>query len=309
MHVIGMLRGTNCPWWIYSLAVFLRISDENILADKCLFLRRQIVKLVYNANSGHIGGSLSATEIAAALYYSAIAHDPANPKWGGRDYVVWSKGHATPLAYSILADCGYFPSQELSTFRKEGSRLQGHVDRLKVPGIEASSGPLGQGMSMALGMALALRLDGKPNRVWAILSDGEHEEGATWEAIMAAGHYKADNLTAILDYNNVQLTGPVPKIMDIAPIAEKYRAFNWNVLEADGHNISALLESYKKAVEFQGKPTVVIARTVKGKGVSIFEKEATGFHGTPPKKGEYEAAMAELGPAKWPDYVHSEHGK
>ncbi len=285
------------------MAVFQRISDENILADKCLFLRRQIVRMVYDANSGHIGGSLSATEIAAALYYSTIAHDPANPRWEGRDYVVWSKGHATPLAYSILADCGYFPPSELSTFRKEGSRLQGHVDRLKVPGIEASTGPLGQGMSIALGMALALRLDGKPNRVWAILSDGEHEEGATWEAIMAAGHYKAGNLTAILDYNQKQLTGPVKEIMDIAPIAEKYRAFNWNVLEADGHDIGALLEAYGKAVEFPGKPTVVIARTVKGKGVSIFEQEATGFHGTPPKKEEYETAMAELGPAKWKDYV------
>lgn len=276
--------------------------NPQFLSDKSLFLRRQSVRLVKAANSGHIGGSLSATELMTCLYYGALAHDPANPKWEGRDYVVWSKGHASPLAYPILADTGYFPTAELATFRKLGTRLQGHVDRLKVPGIEASTGPLGQGLSMALGIALGLRLDGKQNHVWALVSDGEHQEGETWEAVMAAAQYKTANLTAIVDYNNVQLTGPLPKIMDVAPFADKYRAFGWNVIEIDGHDIKAILVAYAQAKKVTDRPTAIIAHTIKGKGVSIFEKEKSGFHGTPPKQEEFDTAMKELCGANCPDY-------
>ncbi len=284
------------------MAAYALTSDKQLLADKCLLHRRHIVKMVHCASSGHMGGSLSAVELATTLYYSFLKGDPANPKWDGRDYVVWSKGHASPLAYSILADLGYFPKAELATFRKLGTRLQGHVDRLKVPGIDASTGPLGQGISIALGMALATRLDKTPNHVWAITGDGEHQEGQMWEAIMAAGFHKTDNLTVILDYNKKQLSGPVENIVDIAPIADKYRAFNWNVIEINGHDIVQIIDAYKKALAFKGKPTVVIADTIKGKGVPIFEQEISGFHGAPPCDADYEKAMAGLGPAKWPDF-------
>jgi transketolase len=213
-----------------------------------------------------------------------------------------SKGHIVPLAYSILADQGYFPKEELATFRKLGTRLQGHPDRLRTPGIEASTGPLSEGFSMALGIALAQRVDKKPNHVWVITGDGEHQEGETWEAIMAAGFYKTDNLTVILDYNKKQNTCECEKIMDIAPIADKYRAFNWNVIEIDGHDFGQIIDAYRKALAFKGKPTVIIANTIKGKGVTIFEQEASGFHGAPPNPAEFEAAMAQLGPAKWPDF-------
>jgi len=291
--------GTRGFW---EVAAYALVSDKQLLADKCLLHRRHIVKMVHCRQSGHMGGSLSATELATTLYYSFLRQDPQNPKWDGRDYAVWSKGHASPLAYSILADLGYFPKAELGTFRKFGSRLQGHVDRLKVPGIEASTGTLGQGLSVSLGIALGLRLDRLPNHVWAITSDGEHEEGQMWEAIMAAAQYKADNLTVILDYNKKQLSGPVDKIMDVAPLADKYRAFNWNVIEIDGHDIPQIIDAYKKALVLKGKPTVIIASTVKGKGVSVFEQEASGFHGAPPCDADFELAMAELGPAKWPDF-------
>jgi len=284
------------------VAAYALVSDKQLIADKCLLHRRHIVKMVRLTSSGHIGGSFSLAELASVLYYSILKHDPQNPKWDGRDYVVWSKGHVTPLAYSILADCGYFPKAELSTFRKLGSRLQGHPDRMKLPGIEASTGPLGQGVSMGLGIALATRVDGKPNHVWVFSGDGEHQEGEVWEAIMAAGNFKTDNLTIVLDYNGKQNTCEVNKVMCLEPIADKYRAFNWNVIEIDGHDLGQILDAYRKALAFKGKPTVIIARTVKGKGVSIFEQEASGFHGMPPNDADFAKAMAELGPAKEPDF-------
>jgi len=285
------------------VAAYALVSDKQLIADKCLLHRRHVVKMVRLTNSGHIGGSYSLCELAATLYYSFLKHDPANPKWDGRDYVVWSKGHVSPLAYSILADCGYFPKEELATFRKLGTRLQGHPDRLKVPGIEVSTGPLGEGYSMGLGLALATRVDKKSNHVWVFTGDGEHQEGEVWEAVMAAGNFKTDNLTVVLDYNKKQNTCEVNKVMCIEPIADKYRAFNWNVIEVkDGHDIGQIMDAYKKALAFKGKPTVIIAHTVKGKGVALFENEASGYHGMPPNDADFAKAMAELGPAKWPDF-------
>ena len=275
------------------MAAYALVSDKQFLADKCLLHRRHIVKMVRITNSGHIGGSFSAAELLTTLYYSFLKADPANPKWDGRDYVVLSKGHIVPLAYSILADQGYFPKEELATFRKLGTRLQGHPDRLRTPGIEASTGPLSEGFSMALGIALAQRVDKKPNHVWVITGDGEHQEGETWEAIMAAGFYKTDNLTVILDYNKKQNTCECEKIMDIAHIADKYRSFNWNVIEIDGHDFKQILEALAWARTIQGQPTMICARTVKGKGVSFMENQA-GWHGVPPKTEEYEKALAEL---------------
>jgi transketolase len=256
-------------------------------------LRRDVITMISTAGSGHPGGSLSAADIVTALYFKVMKHNPKDPRWADRDRFVLSKGHAAPILYAALAECGYFPVEELSTLRKLGSRLQGHTDRTLTPGVEMSAGSLGQGLSYGIGMALAGRLDRQNYRVYVILGDGECDEGQVWEAAMFAPHHRMDNLTAIVDHNDLQLDGRVCDIMALEPLPDKWRAFNWNVLEIDGHNIGEILKALAKAGETKGKPTVIIAHTVKGKGVSFMEGNVD-FHGKAPNAEQTEQALKEL---------------
>lgn len=256
-------------------------------------IRRRIIEMTHAAGSGHPGGSLSAAEIMAVLFFGVMRHDPKRPQWEGRDRFYLSKGHACPVLYAALGESGYFDSAEYPNFRKLGSRLQGHPHRLKTPGVEASSGSLGQGLSLAVGTALGLRMDGKPNRVYCLMGDGELQEGQVWEAAMAAGHFRLDNLCAIVDYNGLQIDGQVEAVMGLAPLSEKWRSFRWNVLEVDGHRVEALSSAFERASNTKGKPTVVLARTVKGKGVSFMENRPE-WHGRAPNDEECEKALKEL---------------
>jgi transketolase len=256
-------------------------------------LRRHVITMIATAGSGHPGGSLSAADIVTALYFEVMRHDPKNPQWPDRDRFVLSKGHAAPILYAALAECGYFPVEELSTLRKLDSRLQGHTDRTLTPGVEMSAGSLGQGLSYGIGIALAGRLDKRDYQVYVLLGDGECEEGQVWEAAMFAPHHRMDNITAIVDHNDLQLDGRVCDIMGLEPLADKWRAFNWHVLEINGHDISQVLKALKKARETKGKPTVIIAHTVKGKGVSFMEGNVD-FHGKAPTAQETEIALKEL---------------
>jgi transketolase len=256
-------------------------------------LRRHVITMIATAGSGHPGGSLSAADIVTALYFKAMRHDPKNPQWPDRDRFVLSKGHAAPILYAALAECGYFPVEELSTLRKLGSRLQGHTDRTLTPGVEMSAGSLGQGLSYGIGMALAGRLDKRDYRVYVLLGDGECDEGQVWEAAMFAPHHRMDNITAIIDHNDLQLDGRVCDIMGLEPLADKWRAFNWHVIEINGHDIKAILQALKKAGDVKGKPTVIIAHTIKGKGVSFMEGNVD-FHGKAPNPQETEQALKEL---------------
>lgn len=256
-------------------------------------LRRHVIQMIATAGSGHPGGSLSAADIVTALYFKVMRHDPKNPQWTDRDRFVLSKGHAAPVLYAALAECGYFPVEELSTLRKLGSRLQGHTDRTLTPGVEMSAGSLGQGLSFGIGIALAARLDKRDYHVYVLLGDGECEEGQIWEAAMLAPHFQTDNLTAIVDHNGIQLAGRCCDIMGIEPLADKWRAFNWSVIEIDGHDTKQILQALKKAREIKGKPTVIIAHTVKGKGVSFMEGNVD-FHGKAPNAQEAEIALKEL---------------
>ncbi len=256
-------------------------------------LRRHIVTMIGKAGSGHPGGSLSAVEIVTAPFWRVMRHKPADPHWPDRDRFVLSKGHAAPVLYSALAECGYFPVSELATLRQLDSRLQGHADRTATPGVEMSSGSLGQGLSFAVGTALAGRLDSKSYRVYALLSDGECDEGQTWEAAMAAAHYKVDNLTAIVDNNNIQLSGFNRDIMNLEPLKDKWAAFGWNTIEVDGHDLSQLLDAFGEAKKVKGKPTAIIAHTIKGKGVSFMENNVD-FHGKAPNAEQLEKALKEL---------------
>ncbi|MCL6451771.1 MAG: transketolase [Acetobacteraceae bacterium] len=257
-------------------------------------LRRHVIAMTGRAGSGHPGGSLSAADIVAALYFHVLRLDPARPRWEERDRFVLSKGHAAPVVYAALAERGFFPVQELATLRRLGSRLQGHPDRKSTPGIEMSTGSLGQGLSTACGMALAGRLDGKRWRVYALLGDGEIQEGQVWEAAMAAAHYRLDNLTAFVDWNGFQIDGPIEKVMSPLPIAEKWRAFGWEAVEIDGHDFRQILAAAGYARGVEGRPTVVVARTVKGRGVSFMEGRAE-WHGKAPGPAEVEQALRELG--------------
>jgi transketolase len=268
----------------------LSIPELEKMARK---LRRYVITMISTAGSGHPGGSLSAADIVTALYFKVMRHDPKNPQWPDRDRFVLSKGHAAPILYAALAECGYFPVEELSTLRKLGSRLQGHTDRTLTPGVEMSAGSLGQGLSYGIGMALAGRLDKLDYQVYVLLGDGECEEGQVWEAAMFAPHHSVDNLTAIVDHNDLQLDGRVCDIMGIEPLADKWCAFNWHVLEINGHDIKQILQALKKARETKGKPTVIIAHTVKGKGVSFMEGNVD-FHGKAPSPQETEQALKEL---------------
>ena len=268
----------------------LSVPDLEKMAKQ---LRRHVITMIATAGSGHPGGSLSAADIVTALYFNVLRHDPKNLQWPDRDRFVLSKGHAAPILYAALAECGYFPVEELATLRKLGSRLQGHTDRTLTPGVEMSAGSLGQGLSFGIGIALAGRLDKRGYHVYVLLGDGECEEGQIWEAAMSAPHFQLDNLTAIVDQNGIQLDGRCCDIMGIEPLADKWRAFNWHVIEIDGHDMNQVLQALKEAREIKGKPTVIIAHTVKGKGVSFMEGNVD-FHGKAPNAQETEMALKEL---------------
>lgn len=256
-------------------------------------IRRETLKATAAAKSGHPGGSLSLAEIMTVLYFEEMSLDPMNPQYQERDRFVMSKGHATPVLYAALALRGFFPVGELATFRQINSRLQGHPDMKHIPGVDFTTGSLGQGLSGALGMALAAKLDHSPRRVYAIIGDGECQEGQIWEAAMAAAHYKLDNLTVILDYNNLQICGEICDVMNIEPIAEKWQAFGWHVVELDGHDFTQIRESICEAKSTKGKPTLLLAHTIKGKGISFMENKAE-WHGSAPNAEQLAQALAEL---------------
>jgi len=257
-------------------------------------IRKNIIRMIYEAGSGHPGGSLSCTDILTALYFHEMRYDPRNPKWEDRDRLVLSKGHAAPALYATMSKAGFFPDKELQTLRKLGTRLQGHPSMTKLPGVDMSTGSLGQGLSVAIGMGLAGRLDRRSYRVFAILGDGEIEEGQVWEAAMAAPHYHLDNLVAIIDKNHLQIDGPCEKIMNTSPIGFKFKSFGWYVVEINGHNMIEIINALAKAKEIEGKPTVIVANTIKGKGVSFMEGNLE-FHGKAPNKEQFKQAMKELG--------------
>ncbi len=263
------------------------------LAKRAHAVRRSILEMVTCAKSGHPGGSLSAADILVTLYFAVMHVDPHAPADPERDRFVLSKGHAAPVLYATLAERGFLPHDELCTLRRIDSRLQGHPSMKHIPGIDMSTGSLGQGLSAANGMALAARLDGKAWRVYALLGDGELEEGQIWEAAMLAAHYKLDNLTAFVDYNGLQIDGPISDIMSPLPIADKWRAFGWHVLEIDGHDHTAIYDATLAAQTVQGKPTMIVARTVKGKGVGSMENIAD-WHGKAPTSEECAKFLAEL---------------
>ena len=256
-------------------------------------VRRGILTEVHAANSGHPGGSLSVADIITYLYSEVLRVDPENPRWEDRDRLVLSKGHTCPALYAMLAEKGFFPKEELTTFRAIGSRLQGHPDMNKAPGIDFSAGSLGQGVSAACGMALAGKIGNKDYRVYTILGDGEIEEGQVWEAAMFADHYKLDNLCFIIDNNDLQIDGRIGEVSSPYPIDEKFRAFGIEVFCCDGHDFNALEETFQKVMQVTGKPSAVIAKTIKGKGVSFMEDQA-GWHGKAPNDAEYEQGMKEL---------------
>ena len=264
------------------------------LAHLSQAMRRDIVEMVHAAGSGHPGGSLSAVEIVATLYGSVMRHDPADPKMPGRDRFVLSKGHAAPVLYAALAESGYFPREELATLRKLGSRLQGHPDMRKLPGVEVSTGSLGQGLALANGMALALRLDGAMDpTVFCLMGDGELQEGSVWEAAMASAHYGLENLVAVVDLNGLQIDGPTCEVMDLGNVPEKFASFGWTVITCDGHAVAELYDAFMRAKAHTGGPIVIVARTMKGRGVSFMEN-LCDWHGKAPNADECARALAEL---------------
>lgn len=271
---------------------------DNIALDevnkRAKIIRQDIIKMLGLAGSGHTGGSLSAADILATLYFWEMRVEPNNPKWADRDRFILSKGHAAPVLYASLAEKGFFAKDKLETLRKLGSPLQGHPDMLQVPGVEASTGSLGQGISWAVGMALAGKLDEKPYRVYAMLGDGEIQEGIVWEALMAAAHYKLDNLLVFLDHNGLQIDGKIMEVMSPEPVADKFRAFGFEVININGHDVREIMQALEKGRQIKGKPTAVIAETVKGKGCSFMEDKAE-WHGVAPNAEEVKRALAELG--------------
>ncbi len=280
------------------------------IAREC---RVQILRMLAHAGSGHPGGSLSVIDILTTIYFGRLRHDPKRPDWPERDRVVLSKGHAVPALYSVLAKAGYFPEKALITLRKLGSPLQGHPDRTALPGIEAATGSLGQGLSISLGLALGLKLSGSPARVYCVLGDGEIQEGQVWEAAMSAPKLGApahplDNLVVVLDYNKIQLDNFVTKILDLEPVITKWQSFGWPVVEIDGHDISQIVKALDQAEATHGGPTFVVAHTVKGKGVSFMENDPE-WHGKAPKPAEAIAAIREvlgISEGAWEDYVKTD---
>ena len=263
------------------------------MREKAKRLRRHIIAMTAKAGSGHPGGSLSAVEIVTALFFHMLRHDPRNPRWPDRDRFVLSKGHAAPLLYATLAETGYFPTAELLTLRQLDSRMQGHTDMTVTPGVEMSAGALGQGLSFAIGIALAGRLDRRDYRVYVLIGDGECDEGQIWEAAMAAAHFKVDNMVAIVDRNRQQIDGWTYEVMDTEPMDEKWHSFGWHTIEVDGHDLAQIIAALEEAKTIKGKPTVIIAHTTKGKGVSFMENNLD-FHGTAPTPEEAERALKEL---------------
>jgi transketolase len=271
-------------------------ADEQVikeLAKQARKLRKHVIEMLGEAGSGHPGGSLSAADIMTVLYWHEMNIDPARPDWPDRDRFVLSKGHAAPILYAVLAEKGYFPVEDLKTLRKIGSHLQGHPDSTKTPGVEVPTGSLGQGLSLANGMALAAKMDGRDYRVYALLGDGELEEGMVWEAAMTSAHYRLDNLVAIVDNNNLQIDGDVREVMGVDDIALRFRSFGWYALDIDGHDLSQIMAALRLARGNKGQPTVIVAHTVKGKGVSFMENQV-GWHGNAPSKEQTEAALVEL---------------
>jgi transketolase len=263
------------------------------LEQMARLIRRDIVKMVHEAGSGHPGGSLSAVELVTVLYFSEMNVDPQNPKWADRDRFILSKGHACPVWYAALARKGFFPLEQLGTLRKLNSILQGHPDMNKTPGVDMTSGSLGQGLSAGFGMALGAKVTGKAFRVYVLLGDGELQEGSIWESAMAAAKYKLDNLVAIVDCNGLQVDGQCSDVMDLEPLADKWRAFKWAVRRIDGHDLDQILDAFAWARQQDG-PVAILAETVKGKGVSFMEN-AVHWHGLAPNREELEAALAEIG--------------
>ncbi|MBN1066296.1 transketolase [Clostridium botulinum] len=262
---------------------------ENISKE----LRKDIIEMIYESGSGHPGGSLSIIDVVTYLYFEKMNIDPKNPKLEGRDRFILSKGHAAPAQYSALAKRGFFEREELKTLRKLGSFLQGHPDAKKCPGVEISTGSLGQGFSNSCGLALASKMDNKSEKVYVVLGDGEIQEGIVWETAMAAAKFKLDNLVAIVDKNGIQLDGRTSEIMDVDPLADRWKSFGWNVIECDGHNFDEIDEAFNKAGQVEGKPTVIIAHTIKGKGISFME-DNVAWHGMAPSKEQKEQAVIEL---------------
>lgn len=275
------------------------------VSAKAHILRIEVLKMVYENQTGHIGGAFSCAEIVASLYFHHLKIDPARPDWPERDRFLFSKGHACAMLYSALAYRGYFPVEELGTFRKLNSRLQGHPDPHKLPGIEIPAGPLGHGIAVGVGMALALKGSGKPSsasapsaqasiaNVYTLIGDGEINAGVIWEGVMSAAKFRLGNLTAILDYNGIQQTGATADVMPTEPIADKWKAFNWHVQEVDGHNVGEILDALDRANEVHARPSIIIARTTKGKGVRLFEYDHR-WHGAPPNAEQYQKALGEL---------------
>lgn len=256
-------------------------------------IRCHVLQMISEAKSGHTGGSLSCADVLTALYFHKMKHNPKDPLWDGRDRFVLSKGHAAPALYAVLAEAGYFPVEELKNLRKIGSMLQGHPDKNKTPGIEVSTGSLGQGLSVSVGMAIAGKMYKKNHRVYVLLGDGECDEGQIWEAAMSASNYKLDNLTAIIDRNGLQIDGPTEKVMSLEPIAEKWKAFGWNVIEIEGHDFSQIINALNEAEKTGMQPTVIIAHIIKGKGVSFMEWVAD-FHGKAPNEKQLMCALEEI---------------
>lgn len=271
----------------------MELSRKNELRRLATNIRISIIEEVYHAASGHPGGSLSIAEILTYLYFEKMNIDPKAPRMEERDRFVLSKGHTSPALYATLAERGFFPKEDLITFRHNGSYLQGHPDMKGVPGVDISSGSLGLGISSACGIALSAKHNKKPYRVYAVLGDGESEEGQVWEAAMFASHYKLDNLCAVLDFNGLQIDGPIADVIGPAPFDEKFRAFGWNVIEIDAHDFDQIEAAFSAAESCKGKPTLVLAHSVKGKGVSYMEN-ACAWHGSAPKTEQYEIAIAEL---------------
>jgi transketolase len=267
-----------------------KIKKLNLIANT---IRQDVVKMLHEAKSGHTAGSIGLADIFTALYFNVLYHDPERPEWEGRDRFVLSNGHVCPVLYAALANAGYFPKDELMTLRKVGSRLQGHPHRGALPGIENSSGPLGQGLSQAVGMAIVAKAEQRRWRVYAMVSDGEQQEGQIWEAAMLAAKYKLGNLTAIMDRNNIQIDGYTGEVMPLEPLAEKYRSFGWNVINVDGHNIKKIMDACNESKAVYERPTMIIAHTIPGKAVSFMEQRFE-WHGKPPSKDLADKAIGEL---------------
>ncbi len=281
--------------------------NEEQLKEKALVIRRNIITMLAEAKSGHSGGPLSVTDFGTALFFNEANIKPEDPNWEDRDFILFSIGHVTPVIYSLMAEAGYFPRKDLLKFRDIEGHLQGHPSRHETPGIEVSSGSLGQGLSVAVGAALGFKLDNEDRRVFCIMGDGEQQEGQIWEAVMSASHFKLDNLVGIVDLNGLQIDGKTKDIMNIEPLADKYRTFGWHVIEIDGHDMKSILSAYNEARTIKEKPTVIIADTIMGKGVSMMEDDHK-WHGMPPSKEQAEDILKELGTTYegWKEYLESQ---